>query len=202
MRPSINFFMAVAAAALFLTACGDTTPDTSPSEAESVTAGAEDATPAETEDVTTADPSEAEEQAKEQAQKAGDEMVEELEEQQGAEGGGHATFTAGDETWEFDAVVCTFGADEADEDIAEFTLSSIQDGLQLHLMIYSEGHLMSLNDVTDFENPSVSLSTDMFNNTDEFLVVDGKDVTGETVVFDGDDASLTEIPATVEATCP
>ncbi len=202
MRRTISVFMALPAAAiLFLAACGDGATDANPTEADEVTAitaESDEATaPTELEDTARADASEAEEQAKGQAEDMVDGMVESLEKQQEAEGGGHATFTARDETWEFDAVLCTFGEDEIDEDRAEFTLSSLKDGLQLHLMISSYGHTMSLTDLTDLENPSVSLTT-MITGTDDFLVLDGKNVTGETVVYDGSDASLTEIPATVE----
>lgn len=194
MRRITTKLMAIAAtAALTLTACGDADPsvedDAVPTPTEMTAATA---LPTEMEDMATADPSEIEDMA--------DGMVENLEEQQAAEGGGHATFTAGDQTWDFDAVLCAFGEDEIGQEGAEFVLSSVQDGLQLYLSIDSFGHTMSLNDVKDFENPSVALSE--LPTDSEFLILDGKNVTGEAALYDEGDDTLTEIPGTVEATCP
>lgn len=194
MRRITTKLMAIAAtAALTLTACGDADPSVedeavpTPTEMTAATA-----LPTEMEDMATADPSEIEDMA--------DGMVENLEEQQAAEGGGHATFTAGDQTWDFDAVLCALGEDEIGQEGAEFVLSSVQDGLQLYLSIDSFGHTMSLNDVKDFENPSVALSE--LPTDSEFLILDGKNVTGEAALYDEGDDTLTEIPGTVEATCP
>lgn len=197
MRRILSTFMALFAATLLLAACGDGATDTSQTVTDEVAAvpnEVEEATPAETADTVSAPPDKVEAEA--ETEDMINEMKENLEERQAAEGGGHATFATKEQTWEFDTVMCSFGKD----DDAEFVLTSIQDGLQLHVMISSIGHTMSLNDVTDFENPSVSLSE--FPTAGEFLVVDGKNVTGEAPVYDSGDDTLTQIEATVEATCP
>ena len=77
-------------------------------------------------------------------------------------------------------------------------LSSIQDGLQVYVSIDSFGHSIDINDIEDFENPSVSLSTE----GDDFILLDGKSVSAEAgfVDFSGDD--FTSTPGTFEATCP
>ena len=74
-------------------------------------------------------------------------------------GGGGATFTANGETWEFPSVLCAFGEDQIGQPGGVFNLSAIADGLQLYVSIDDSGaaHSLSLNDIEDFENPSVSL---------------------------------------------
>lgn len=129
-----------------------------------------------------------------------DDMVENLEEQQAVSGGGKAKFTAGDNSWEFDSVICAFGEVEIGQEGAEFVLSSIQDGFQLYLSIDARGHSMSLEDVKDFDNPSISLAQD--DSLVDFLVLEGKNASGEAPVLDWTEDSPTTIPAKVEATCP
>jgi len=137
-----------------------------------------------------------------------DGLVENLEETQAAQGGGGATLTVGDQTWTFDSVLCAFGPDQIGQEGAELVVSSVQDGLQLYVSIDSFGHSVSLDDIEDFENPSVSLSADPFNTqlagaATEFIVVDGKDVSAETPFFDGtDEANLEGTPGSLEASCP
>ena len=121
--------------------------------------------------------------------------MEEVQEQQG---GGSARFVVGDDEWTFDSVLCAFGEEQIGQEGAEFVLSSIQDGLQMYVSIDSFGHSISLDDIEDFENPSVSLSSD----GDDFIIVDGKSVSAaaEFIDFTGDD--FTSTPGTLEATCP
>jgi len=121
-----------------------------------------------------------------------------LEEVQEQQGGGSARLVVGDDEWTFDSVLCAFGEEEIGQEGAEFVLSSIQDGLQLYVSIDSFGHSISLDDIEDFENPSVSLSSE----GDDFIVLDGTSVSAATefIDFTGDD--LTTTPGTLEATCP
>jgi hypothetical protein len=134
----------------------------------------------------------------EDAEEFAEDQVDALEEVQEQQGGGSARFVVGDDEWTFDSVLCAFGEEEIGQEGAEFVLSSIQDGLQMYVSIDSFGHSISLDDIEDFENPSVSLSSD----GDDFIVLDGKSVSAaaEFIDFTGDDLATT--PGTFEATCP
>lgn len=127
-----------------------------------------------------------------------EDMVEDLEETQAAQGGGFATLVVGDQEWTFDSVLCAFGEDQIGQEGAVFNLSSIKDGLQMYASIDSFGHSVSLNDIQDFENPSVSL--DAFGG--EFITLDGKNVTAEVQFTDGTSDSFDTVPGTFNATCP
>lgn len=137
-----------------------------------------------------------------------DDMIDAQEQAQESQGGGHATITIGDETWEFDSVLCTVGPAETGREDTEFVLSSIQDGLQLDATINTEfGHSISLNDIEDFENPSVSYGFTDFGavtggEVAEVIQVDGKDVYAEAGFYDDTSESFEEIPGTLTATCP
>jgi len=147
------------------------------------------------------------ENAAEQAQDLADELAESLEGQQAASGGGGATLTVGDTTWTFASVLCAFGPEEIGQEGAEFVLSSLQDGLQLYVSIDSFGHSVSLDDVSDFQNPSVSLSAERFTAAangapEEFVEVNGKEVTSTALFLDGTTDDLEPIEGALEATCP
>jgi hypothetical protein len=134
----------------------------------------------------------------EDAEEFAEGQVDALEEVQEQQGGGSARFVVGDDEWTFDSVLCAFGEEQIGQEGAEFVLSSIQDGLQMYVSIDSFGHSISLDDIEDFENPSVSLSSE----GDDFIVLDGKSVSAaaEFIDFTGDDLATT--PGTFEATCP
>ena len=90
---------------------------------------------------------------------------------------------------------------------AEFVLSSLQDGLQLYVSIDSFGHSVTLNDIQDFENPSVSLTADSFTaqatgGPDQFVEVDGNDVSATADFVDDTTDSLEGTEGTLTATCP
>ena len=121
-----------------------------------------------------------------------------LEEQQARQGGGAARLVVGDQEWTFDSVLCAFGENETGQPGAEFVLSSIQDGTQMYASIDSYGDSISLNDVQDFENPSVALSS----VGDEFIDLDGKTVTATADFVDGTGDGFTPISGAFEATCP
>ena len=136
--------------------------------------------------------------ALEDAEEFAENQVDALEEVQEQQGGGSARLVVGDQEWVFDSVLCAFGEEQIGQEGAEFVLSSIQDGLQVYASIDSFGHSISLDDIEDFENPSVSLSSE----GDGFISVDGTSVSAaaEFIDFTGDD--LTTTPGTFEATCP
>lgn len=146
------------------------------------------------------------EEAADDAQEMADEMAEDLEDVQEAAGGGSATLTIGDQTWEFDSVLCAFGPEETGRDDTPFVLSSIQDGLQLDATINTEfGHSVSINDITDFENPSVAYSAGgplgaMTGDDGEIIQVDGKEVSAEADFFDDTGDGMET--GTLTATCP
>lgn len=125
-----------------------------------------------------------------------EDMRDDLEEQQSAEGGGSATLTVGDQTWTFDSVLCAIGEEETGQEGAEFVLSSIQDGLQFYVSIDSFGHSVSLHDVDDFVDPSVSMAS----MPGDFIELDGTSVSGETTMIDDLTMDMTE--ATFEGVCP
>ena len=179
----------VAVGALALAGCGSDAPDGADvSEAvESAVAGATDA-------MTDGSLEEMQQDAEQMAE----ELADGLEAQQEAQGGGSATLTVGDSSWTFDRVLCAIGEEETGQEGAEFVLSSIQDGLQFYVSIDSFGHSVSLNDIEDFENPSVALVSEF--GADEFIQLDGKNVSGEVTMVQEDGTGGE--PATFEGTCP
>jgi hypothetical protein len=124
-------------------------------------------------------------------------------------GGGTATLTVGGTTYEFSGVLCAFGDETRNEDW-DFTLSAIQDGMQLSAERAAEGgrfgDSIALDDIEDFENPSVSWTAPAFapgSPTDEsFVEIDGKNVSAEVDFSGGTSDDLTAVPGTLTATCP
>jgi len=127
-----------------------------------------------------------------------DDLVDDLEEQQQAVGGGSASFTIEGATFTFDSVLCAFGEEETGQEGAEFVLSAIQDGTQLYFSIDRFGHSVSLEDIEDFENPSVSWSS----RGEDFIEIDGRSASGEAGFVDGTSDSFDELPGSFEGTCP
>jgi hypothetical protein len=138
-----------------------------------------------------------------------DSIVDGLEAVQESAGGGGATFTANGQTWEFPSVLCAFGEDQIGQPGAVFNLSAIADGLQLYASIDESGasHSLSLNDIEDFENPSVSLSVNglvagAVGAPAEFILLDDKQVSAEVVMLDDIAGQPIAEPARLSATCP
>jgi hypothetical protein len=144
----------------------------------------------------------------EDPQGAVDDLADDLRDLQDAQGGGSATLTIGDQTWEFGSVLCAYGPGETGRDDTEFVLSSIEDGLQLDATINTEfGHSVSLNDIEDFENPSASWSAGgpfgaLTGDPEEIIQVDGKEVTAEATFIDDTSDDLAQVPGRLVATCP
>ncbi|MEM7142894.1 MAG: hypothetical protein AAF548_17855 [Actinomycetota bacterium] len=196
----------LAALALVATACGDDGDDTTTdpaSEPSSSDSGGDGAGAVDGDaDADTDDGSDAgdEDEILDGVEDAVDDMVDGLEDLQESSGGGSATLTVGDQEWTFSSVLCAFGPEEIGQEGAEFVLSSLQDGLQMYVSIDSFGYSLSLDDISDFQNPSIGLST--FEDAD--ITVDGKDVTasGDFLDTTSDDASFETTPGTFTATCP
>lgn len=146
---------------------------------------------------------------------AGDEM------DSGPSDGGSGTLTIGDESWTFDDIFCAFSPEESHNDRVSFTATAFGESasgvrIQFDASIQDteeqgryEGdgviQTISVNDVEDFENPSLGWSsmTGLIGPSDSIIQVDGKNVTGE-AVFDDEltDGVIEEVPGTLEATCP
>ena len=180
-----------------LAACGGEDPETAAADVSQAAESAVEAAASATDEEAAAAATSQAEEVVADAEDMVEDMKDDLEEQQAAQGGGSATLTVGDETWDFDRVLCAIGEEETGQEGAEFVLSSIQDGLQLYVSIDSFGHSVSLNDIEDFENPSVSLST--FGGGD-FIELDGKTVSGAMTMTD--DGTMEEHDASFEGTCP
>lgn len=189
-RPRLAVPALALAVALGLAACGGDGADGADASGGETTAAASAATSSVATDGATDGTQSAEEMAEEMAQN--------LEERQAAEGGGSARLTAGERTWDFDAVLCAVGEEETGQAGAEFVLSSIKDGLQFYVSVDTFGHSVSLSDIEDFEDPSVALFTD--GSDGEFITVDGRNVSGEMTLVD--ENGTDRVDASFEGTCP
>ncbi len=122
--------------------------------------------------------------------------------------GGEATFTVGGETYEFDSVLCAFGPKQIGQEGAEFVLSAIDGDLQLYVSIDSFGHSVSLFDIEDFDDPSVSWTADSFlanlaGAAPEFVEVSGTAVSAEGLFdIEATDEEIETVPGTLAAVCP
>jgi hypothetical protein len=135
-------------------------------------------------------------------------------------GGGTATLAIGDETWEFTGYYCAFGPAETQNDRVSFSSGAFGESaegvrIQLDASIQDtreEGrydgdgviHSLTLNDIEDFENPSLGWSalTGILGSGGPFLHLDGQSVTAETVFDDETTDEIEEVPGTFQATCP
>jgi hypothetical protein len=118
---------------------------------------------------------------------------------------GSATLTVGDDTYGFDHVRCAFGPDETGREDTEFVLSTIQDGMQLDATVHTRfGHVVTLDDVEDFENPRVDWSAGevgrVTGDIAEILRFDGKRVSATAGFTDGITGATAD--GTLTAVCP
>lgn len=194
---------------VLLAACGSEDPaeEAAQDAVDSIEDATEDATQDATEDATE-DAAEALEELGDDPEELAEELAEDLETQQEAVGGGGAELTVDGETWTFDSVVCAFGPDEIGDEDAEFVLSAISDGLQLYVSIDGFGHSVTIDDIDDFEDPSVAWAAggpvaSLTGDGEEFVEIDGEQVRAQTEFRDmRDEMSATTAPGTLEATCP
>ena len=133
------------------------------------------------------------------AEDLAEDLTDSLETAQAAAGGGSATLTVGDQTWTFEPVLCAFGPEQIGQEGAEFVLSSLQDGMQMYFSIDSYGQSASINDVKDFANPSVSVST-LPNGA--VIAIDGKNFSGTGDFYDDTTESFETVSGTFSGTCP
>lgn len=147
------------------------------------------------------DPPATAEEAAEDAQELADDLAEDLEAQQEAVGGGSATVTIDGETWEFDSILCAMGEEEIGQEGAELVVSATADGLQFYVSIDSFGRSIDLNDIEDFQNPSVAWSAFDSGTGDVTIEQDGKEVSGSSDAFFSE-VTGTQASGSFEATCP
>ena len=132
--------------------------------------------------------------------------------------GGEATLTIGDVVYTFDNYYCASGANETLNDDVPFSSGAFGevDGVrvQLDASLYDpsgegrmEGdgviHSVTLDDIEDFENPSVSWHAESgFFGAVEFTIqYDGSTVFVEATFDDDRTDEIEEVPGTLEATC-
>lgn len=139
----------------------------------------------------------------------------------GGFGSGTGTLTIGDETWEVTGIGCVFSAEEARNpdfpfNLSGFTQSSAGARAQVSADIYDpsgeerhEGdgvsHNITIDDVEDFENPSVSwesLGGLASGGEPAVLTINGKSITGQGLFDDGTTDELEKVPGTLEVRCP
>lgn len=139
----------------------------------------------------------------------------------GDSGSGAATLTIGSESWTVHNVFCTFSPEDAGNARISFSVSGATEtagGVRVHLdatiqdpkeqgRYEGDGviHTISIDDIDNFENPTVGWSSikGAFGDKGDIIHVDGKSVTVETTF----DNSLThdvieETPGKLEGICP
>lgn len=133
-------------------------------------------------------------------------------------GGGSATLTIGDSTYEFDNYYCLQGSDNTGNARVSFSSGAFGevDGVRVQLdasiQDRNEGNAMdgegtiqsvTLNDIEDFQNPSVAWeATAGFIGVPEWVVeYDGSKVHAEAVFDDTSTDQFEQIPGTLDATC-
>ena len=126
---------------------------------------------------------------------------------------GNATLVVGDTTYEFDNFVCAFGYDNTQSETFSFSSNYIGefDGVRVQMQLDVEDptggdQLMGdavtqrihVDDIEDFENPAISLSSSQLTAT-----FDGDDIAAEGTFWDAvnDPGRTTELPGTFTATC-
>jgi hypothetical protein len=131
---------------------------------------------------------------------AGSDLVEAVEGAQGGSGAGSATLTVGKDVYTFTTVRCAIGSDATGNADFDFSLSSIQDGMQLSIDTGpTYGDEIMLDDIKDFENPEVG----WHSQGDGFLTIDGKNVSGEAEFVDSTvDFTDKTVSGSIVATCP
>jgi hypothetical protein len=132
-------------------------------------------------------------------------------------GTGSATLTIGDETWEFDSFQCAFGYDATQSQIFSFSSNAFGEdsgGARVQFQVDIEDDSgqerfegagvifgITLDDIEDFENPSVSWEA-RGPDPEVIVQIDGDRVTAQGVFDDGlTDLVIEEVPGTVDATC-
>lgn len=126
---------------------------------------------------------------------------------------GSATLVVGDTTYEFDSFVCAFGYDNTESETFSFSSNYIGeiDGVRVQMQLDVEDptggdQLMGdavtqsihVDDIEDFENPAISLSSAQLTAT-----FNGDDIAAEGTFWDAvnDPGRAAELPGSFTATC-
>jgi hypothetical protein len=138
-------------------------------------------------------------------------------------GAGSATLTIGDETWDFAGFMCAFGHEGTQSAVYSFSSNSFGTHstgarVQMQANIRDESgqgryegdgivYEISLDDIDDFENPSVSWSSsnsELFpgaGSGEAVVQIDGKHVTAQGKFDDGRTDETEMVPGTLDGTC-
>lgn len=203
-----KMLMVFAMCAVVLSACGGTEVDTEPevaaSTATTATTIASDDSPAN--DGTAAN-------AVDGSAEAADDGTADDSGASGGGGSGSATLVVGDHTYQFDSFVCAFGYSSTQSATFSFSSNFIGevDGVRVQMQLDVEDpsggdrltgdgvvQRIHLDDISDFENPAISVSSN-----DLAATFDGDNITAEGTFWDAiaDPGRLTPLPGTFEATC-
>lgn len=106
------------------------------------------------------------------------------------------TLTIGDETWEFPGSLCAFYNAPAGEAGSEWNVSYTQDGLQVYASSDEFGESLSIDDIENGGNPTVSWEA---SNDEVDLTVNGNDISGTGTFTDNVNGGSEE--GTFEARC-
>lgn len=89
---------------------------------------------------------------------------------------GGIVLTIGDQVWEFPTAQCAFYNAKAGEDGSEWNVSNVQDGLQVYVYVEGSFEEVTIDDITNGGNPTVSWAAagDALS-----LTVDGDDIVAE-----------------------
>ena len=135
----------------------------------------------------------------------------------GAQNSGSATLIIGGETWEFDSFSCAFGHDATQSNIFSFSsdsrgVHSTGARVQMQANIEDETgqgrfdgdgviYEVFIDDIDDFENPSVSWRSFSGSGGETVITIDGDNLTAEGLFDDGLTDALETVPGTLAATC-
>jgi len=123
------------------------------------------------------------------------------------DGGGSATLTVGDETYSFSNYECAFGEDETGNTDVEFSSQAFGESAtgaqtQLTVDITLGIHAVNLDDIDNFEDPSVSWSAESGITGDFEIQIDGNEISAEANFLDGTTDDIETTPGTFSGTCP
>jgi len=107
------------------------------------------------------------------------------------------TMSIGDETWEFPAALCAYKNAPAGEAGSEWNVSHLNNGLQVYIADDEFGALVSVADIENGGNPTVSWEA-IGDAVD--ITVNGNDVTASGTFTDGVNGGTAQ--GTLTATCP
>jgi len=107
------------------------------------------------------------------------------------------TMSIGDETWEFPAALCAYKNAPAGEAGSEWNVSHVNNGLQVYIADDEFGTLVSVADIENGGNPTVSWEA--IGDAVE-ITVNSNDITASGTFTDGVNGGTAQ--GTLTATCP